>query len=985
MKSIIILVITLLLVGRLFAQTSDDCNTRLAHAKQQLEKDSIAAAINSLLWVKVCDEALSAEANRLILEAFEKIEATKKKALLAQERAEKAKQKAKAELEKSKRLSSFFKFGQEDASWAYNNENGLFAVINKNGEQLTEFRYEAPEKFSQGFAYAKTRDANQTRFVFLNAKGLEISPHFEYLILAQNNKYLVGFNQRYFGTRAPDKDPLSLYHYHMPIYKNTAIYTVGAETIFGIDIPGRPDGYIKATYRDSLWGLLDSLGNFAIQPVFSDIGPFSEGFAPVRLGNKFGVINKKGNLVVPFEFDNIWSYFEGLAPAKLNQKWGYIDYSGNWVIQPIYDEAWSFSNGLANVKQDSLWGFIDKTGTIKIPIQYVSCSIFSGGLAPAKKQAKWGYINSENKIVVEYKFDHAEPFVNSSAHVVIGDTSAIIDLKGQILASTQDYVYQVVGKYFIVLDTIPNRIYPNGRFHINTLQAPAFIDFEKINDSTLLVLKDSIWIVVGLNEPSLFAYEHAKRSPDTKYSISNTQDGYTMTDAFGNEPYYQEIEIDPRTYSLRFGNWLAAIADFLEFQLYDYNEFYQNQNLTSFSLNDKYGFIDKVGKVVIPAQYDAISDFSCNRAVAQQGDSFGFLDSTGNWAIKPVFTEAAPFVHGKAFVQSDSAILLIDRNGNVLHQFDSLPRLPFPAIIDGLVYVGMPDGQLGALDTNGNWVISPNTGLKFPFTNGLAVASKNDKVGFLDKSAQWRIPADYLGAWPFDNGLAIVETETGEGVIDTLGNIILPPHFQSIASIYPDPRFAPNEEAIILLGSKHFEHYYRCIDNLEKEFVVGVDINNKVHTLSPNEFVKAPFERTWGGLNLFRNESDLLGLLSPALDTVLPAQYYSITPVGYRIYLLEQNGLFGLFAPDYNVMLPCLYEKIGYAAEENGWVRVQQKGKWGWVACEKDKKGRIQAVTKIPCRFDFATPFRDGRAQVLQLPYAEVFHINTKGEMLLWK
>lgn len=985
MKPLIILVITLLSIGRLFAQSSEDCNARLANAKRQLEKDSISSAINSLLWVKVCDEALSAEANRLILQAFEKIEGNKKAALLAQNRAEKAEKKAKAELEKSKRLSSFFKFGQEDASWAYNSENGLFAVINKNGEQLTEFRYEAPEKFSKGFAYAKTRDANQTRFVFLNSKGLEISPHFEYLTLAQNNKYLVGFNHQYFGTRAPDKDPLTFDYYHMPIYKNTAIYSVDSESIFGIDIPGRPDGYIKAIYRDSLWGLLDSLGNVVIQPVYSDIGPFSEGFAPVRLGNKFGVVNKKGNLVVPIEFDDIWSYFEGLAPAKLNHKWGYIDYSGNWVIQPRYDEAWSFSNGLANVKQDSLWGFIDKNGSIQIPIQYISCSIFSGGLAPAIKQDKWGYINSEDKVIIDYKFDHAEPFVNGHAQVVLGDTTAIIDLNGQIIASTRDFVHLVVGKNFIVLDTIPDQKYPDGRFHINMLQAPAFEDFEKINDSTLLVLKDSIWINVNLNEPDLFGYEHVKRNPDTKYSIFKTNDGYTMTDGLGNEPYYQEIEIYPRTYNLRFGNWLAIMVDFLAFHIYDYNEFYQNQNLTSFSLNNKYGFIDKVGKVVIPAQFDAIPGFSCNRARVQQGDYFGFLDSTGNWALKPVYTAAEPFVHGKAFVQSDSITLLIDTNGKVLHQFDSLSGLAFPAIIDGLVYVGMPGEKIAALDTNGNWVILPNTGLEFPFTNGLAVASKNDKVGFLDKSAQWRIPADYLSAWPFDNGLALVSTETGNGVIDTLGNIILPPHFQKIEAIYPDQGFAPNEGGIILLGSSHFEHYYHCIDTFEKESVVGVDINNKVHTLSPNEFVIAPFEHTWGGLYLFRNESDLLGILSPKLDTMLPAQYYGITPVGYRIYLLEQNGLFGLFAPDYNVLLPCLYEKIGYAAEENGWVRVQQKGKWGWVACEKDKKGHIQAVTKIPCRFDFATPFRDGRAQVLQLPYTEVFHINTKGEMLLWK
>ena len=98
-------------------------------------------------------------------------------------------------------------------------------------------------------------------------------------------------------------------------------------------------------------------------------------------------------------------------------------------------------------------------------------------------------------------------------------------------------------------------------------------------------------------------------------------------------------------------------------------------------------------------------------------------------------------------------------------------------------------------------------------------------------------------------------------------------------------------------------------------------------------------------------------------------------PCGYRLYLLEQNGRVGLFAPDYDVRIEPAYEQIGLLGEENDWIRAKKNGKWGWV----DKTGKVM----VPFRFDAAAPFKNGKARVLQLPYDQTFYINAKGEMLL--
>jgi hypothetical protein len=65
-------------------------------------------------------------------------------------------------------------------------------------------------------------------------------------------------------------------------------------------------------------------------------------------------------MVVPAVYDEIGPFSEGLAPVEVNGKWGFIDTKGNMVIPAVYDSAGSFSEGLAQVKVNGKWGYIDK-------------------------------------------------------------------------------------------------------------------------------------------------------------------------------------------------------------------------------------------------------------------------------------------------------------------------------------------------------------------------------------------------------------------------------------------------------------------------------------------------------------------------------------------------------------------------------------------------------------------------------------------------
>src|ERR1700754_5160623 len=68
------------------------------------------------------------------------------------------------------------------------------------------------------------------------------------------------------------------------------------------------------------------------------------------------------------------------------------------------------------------------------------------------------------------------------------------------------------------------------------------------------------------------------------------------------------------------------------------------------SENNKIGYIDKEGKVILPAIYLNGGEFSEGLAPVRQKGRYGFIDGTGRFVISQKFDWAEPFVNGLAMV-----------------------------------------------------------------------------------------------------------------------------------------------------------------------------------------------------------------------------------------------------------------------------------------------------------------------------------------------
>jgi hypothetical protein len=153
---------------------------------------------------------------------------------------------------------------------------------------------------------------------------------------------------------------------------------------------------------------------------------------------KFTYINKSGKIITGQRFDGARSFSEGLAPVRIGDLWGFIDRAGSIVIPPQFADAEPFSSGLSRILKDGKYGYIDKSGLIQISPQFAEAQRFSDDLAVVgDKTGKSWYINLRGERAFAGDFEEASPFFKGLANVRLPSTVrerfAYIDKTGRIV------------------------------------------------------------------------------------------------------------------------------------------------------------------------------------------------------------------------------------------------------------------------------------------------------------------------------------------------------------------------------------------------------------------------------------------------------------------------------------------------------------------------------------------------------------------------
>lgn len=225
---------------------------------------------------------------------------------------------------------------------------------------------------------------------------------------------------------------------------------------------------------------------------------------------------------------------------------------------------------------------------------------------------------------------------------------------------------------------------------------------------------------------------------------------------------------------------------------------------------EKTGAVNKQGKMVVPCIYDNIYSFRKDSlAVAVLNEKSGFIDLNGNVIIPFNYEFCCDFSEGLAAVRQDGLYGFINKNGELIIPCQYTDLYNESGFCDGLVGVSIGGGineKWGYIDKTGKIIIPFQEGLTgAPFSYGLSVRFrggvtydlnfyKHDKheipfeMAFINKNGE--LASEYFelnNIQGFRDGYCVITDKTNRnGLINTGGELVIPCKYSLIANGFDD-------------------------------------------------------------------------------------------------------------------------------------------------------------------------------------------------------
>lgn len=204
-----------------------------------------------------------------------------------------------------------------------------------------------------------------------------------------------------------------------------------------------------------------------------------------------------------------------------------------------------------------------------------------------------------------------------------------------------------------------------------------------------------------------------------------------------------------------------------------------SEGLLKFDKDNKFGFVDTNGNIVIEPQFDDISEFSEGLAAVKLNNYWGYINKSGKIVIKCRFEKAKDFKQGLAPVKVFGQWGFIDKKGKLV--IKGQYRLAY-CFSDGLAAVAYEKTGIGYINKKGKLIIGCKYSYGGDFKKGLAKVGFKEKDGIVDKKGRIIVKHEYDRIESFSEGLAVVQNGTKYGYIDKHGNTVMRPHYEKAYS-----------------------------------------------------------------------------------------------------------------------------------------------------------------------------------------------------------
>jgi hypothetical protein len=212
---------------------------------------------------------------------------------------------------------------------AFQDEDGKWGYVNKNGEVTIKAKYDRAGNFHEGLALVGMEESK-----VVPVPGTTPIPEVPYVS-----------KLRFYFVDKTGKEAVKLPIGAVPMER------VSEGLIIYSDDNGES------------WGVLNTKGEKIIKPTkkFKYIGFFSDGLAAFNDGDKWGVLNNKGEIIVRTKY-NYTVPVNGTILVEDRGKIGYLDNNNNEIIKPEFDGGLPFWGNNTIVKDGNSYILIDRKG-----------------------------------------------------------------------------------------------------------------------------------------------------------------------------------------------------------------------------------------------------------------------------------------------------------------------------------------------------------------------------------------------------------------------------------------------------------------------------------------------------------------------------------------------------------------------------------------------------------------------------------------------
>lgn len=383
--------------------------------------------------------------------------------------------------------------------------------------------------------------------------------------------------------------------------------------------------------KNNLYGLINEKGKEILPCSYDSISSFLKHFRIIKKDKKYGVLNNYGDVIKPcvysdfltkekFTGDRLCDYLA----LKLNDKWGFVDKEGNDVTQYKYEDIFSYDDSVFIAKYDGYYGVSDYQNNTIIPYLYdmiLYKMSYNYPITLVKQNNRFGLYNSKNKEVLPCEFD----WIN-------GNDYGYITVRKTVSNSTNSERYALIeaetGKIILPFDYIDMGEYSEGLVACENLDGKyGFLDLEgnivipfiyddagAFSEGLAPVFKADGYIntILGRMTSYKCGYIDKKGNVVIPFKFIGFN---SASELVFHEGLAKQCVRNNKTANYHYG-YIDTKGNWAIEPIFDNAEDFEN-GVAEVAINDKYGYINKNGDIIIPCIYDKYGGFVIDDSIIE--------------------------------------------------------------------------------------------------------------------------------------------------------------------------------------------------------------------------------------------------------------------------------------------------------------------------------------------------------------------------------